>query len=264
MYTPEQEKLDISLSIIPNFLTNIDYNFFIQKKFLVWIMRFFITFANTKQTRCFLGVIRLTTNKRTMVPILYLLVVLAIFIWSAINPKEGYLVWLMEVFPAVIGLIFFTFIYYRFRLTTLSYFIIALLSILTFIGGHYSYSKVPLFSWIKDHFDLQRNHYDRFGHFLKGLIVIVIRELLIKTSPLSKGKWLTFIVLCISLAIGAFYEIIEWSSTKIFKSGTAVKDFLGAQGDKWDAQWDMSLLLIGSFLALLIFSKLHDSLLKKK
>ncbi|MFD2444266.1 DUF2238 domain-containing protein [Bacillus sp. CGMCC 1.16607] len=203
----------------------------------------------------------MSNDKKTIVHILLFLVILAVFVWSFIHTKEGYLVWMMEVAPSVVVLIFFIAIYRKFQLTTLSYFIIALLTILTFIGGHYSYSKVPLFNWIKDYFDLSRNHYDRFGHFLKGLIVIVIRELLIRKSPLIIGKLLTFIVLSITLAIGAFYELIEWSSTKIFKSGHAVKDFLGAQGDKWDAQWDMSFLLLGSIISLLLLSKWHNKLL---
>ncbi|MGE1126059.1 DUF2238 domain-containing protein, partial [Bacillus wiedmannii] len=43
----------------------------------------------------------------------------------------------------------------------------------------------------------------------------------------------------------------------------AAKDFLGMQGDIWDAQWDMSLALVGSILALLTLSTLHNRLLKK-
>lgn len=59
------------------------------------------------------------------------------------------------------------------------------------------------------------------------------------------------------------YEIIEWLSTKLTKGSKATKDFLGMQGDKWDAQWDMSLALAGCLLALLILSKWHDRILKK-
>jgi putative membrane protein len=178
-----------------------------------------------------------------------------VFIWSLIKPEEGYMVLLMEVLPSVLVLVFLISRYNQFRLTTVSYVIITLLVILTFIGGHYSYSKVPLFTWIKDYFDLQRNHYDRFGHFLKGLMVIVIIEILVRKTALSKSKTTNFIALCITLAIGAFYEIIEWLSTKIGKEGKATKDFLGMQGDMWDAQWDMSLLLVGSILSL-IFTKI--------
>jgi putative membrane protein len=194
-------------------------------------------------------------KKGSSIHFFLLFVVMLVLIWSLIKPEEGYMVLLMEVLPSVLVLVFLISRYNQFRLTTVSYVIITLLVILTFIGGHYSYSKVPLFTWIKDYFDLQRNHYDRFGHFLKGLMVIVIIEILVRKTALSKSKTTNFIALCITLAIGAFYEIIEWLSTKIGKEGKATKDFLGMQGDMWDAQWDMSHLLVGSILSL-IFTKI--------
>ncbi|MGE7764873.1 DUF2238 domain-containing protein [Peribacillus sp. NPDC096540] len=192
-----------------------------------------------------------------------LLLVTAVFIWSVIQP-EGYLIWTMEVLPAVVVLIIVIATYNKFRLTTLSYIIIAILSITMFIGGHYTYAKVPLFNWIKDHFDLNRNHYDRFGHFLKGLFTIVIREILIRKTPLTKGPWLYAVTLSFALAFGALYEIIEWLASIISKGGKASKEFLGTQGDFWDAQWDMSLTLIGSIIVLLTLSKLHNKLLGVK
>jgi putative membrane protein len=192
-----------------------------------------------------------------------LLVVTAVFIWSAIKPAS-YLSWLLEVGPAVVGLIIVIAAYNKFRFTTLSYAIIALLAISMFIGGHYIYSKVPLFNWIKDAYDLKRNHYDRFGHLLKGLFAIVLREILLRKTPLKKGPWLVTIVLSMSLAIAALYEIIEWLVSKISNGGEAAKNFLGIQGDIWDTQWDMLCSFIGSIVALLIFSKLHNRLLKKE
>ncbi|NUK29520.1 DUF2238 domain-containing protein [Parageobacillus sp. VR-IP] len=192
-----------------------------------------------------------------------LLVVTAVFIWSAIKPAS-YLSWLLEVSPAVVGLIIVIAAYNKFRFTTLSYVIITILAIIMFVGGHYIYSKVPLFNWIKDAYDLKRNHYDRFGHLLKGLFAIVLREILLRKTPLTKGPWLVTIVLSMSLAIAALYEIIEWLVSKISNGGEAAKNFLGIQGDIWDTQWDMLCSLIGSIVALLIFSKLHNRLLKKE
>lgn len=194
------------------------------------------------------------------IPFFLLLVVLLVLIWSLIKPVEGYMVLLVEVLPSILAILFLVLTYNQFRLTTVSYVIITFLVILTFVGGHYSYSKVPLFTWIKDYFDLQRNHYDRFGHFLKGSIVIVIIEILLRKTALSKSKITNFIALCITLAIGAFYEIIEWASAKIGKEGKVTKDFLGMQGDIWDAQWDMALLLVGSILSLFIIKILYKEL----
>jgi putative membrane protein len=203
-------------------------------------------------------------NKLYWKHLLFLIVLIGTFIWSAIKPEEGYLIWALEVSPAIAMIIFSIFIYKRFQLTTLSYFILTILSILTFIGGHFSYSKVPLFDWLKEHYDFQRNHYDRFGHFFKGFIVIIIKEILVRKTRLVKDKITTLIAVCVTLSIGALYEIIEWASTKITGGKGATNDFLGMQGDQWDAQWDMFLLLLGAFLAVLTLSKLHDHLLDKK
>lgn len=203
------------------------------------------------------------TSKHLKTHLTLLAIVTIVFIWSVIKPAT-YLDWLAEVSPAVVILSIVIATYNKFRFTTLSYCIIALLSILTFIGGHYTYSEVPLFNWIKEEFNLNRNNYDRFGHFLIGLSAIVIRELLLAFTPLTKSAWLSGITISIVLAIAALYEIIEWLSTKISKGGKISKDFLGMQGDKWDAQWDMSLAFVGAILALVIFSKIHDTLLKNK
>lgn len=201
-------------------------------------------------------------NKHRKIHVILLFIVLIIFVWSVIKPAS-YLDWLAEVSPAVVAIIIVVAIYNKFRFTTFSYVIIAILSILTFIGGHYTYSEVPLFNWIKEEFHLKRNDYDRFGHFLKGLMAIVIREILIRKTPLVKGAWLTGITISIMLAIAALYEIIEWLSTKFSKGSNVAKDFLGMQGDRWDAQWDMLSAFLGTILTLLLFTKLHDKLLKK-
>lgn len=203
-------------------------------------------------------------NKSTRIHLFLLLVVAAVFIWSVIKPTGGYLSWASEAIPAIVGLIIVILTYNKFRLTTLSYIIISILSIVMLVGGHYTYSKVPLFNWIKDIFDLNRNHYDRFGHLLKGMLTIVIREILLRKTPLTKGSWLFFIIISISLAIAVIYEIIEWLYVKITKGGKASETFLGMQGDQWDAQWDMALALVGSILALVFLSKLHDRFLKNE
>ncbi|MCU5446428.1 DUF2238 domain-containing protein [Bacillus cereus] len=201
-------------------------------------------------------------DKSKMIHLFLLLIVTAVFIWSVIKPAS-YSSWAAEAIPAVLGLIIIITIYNKFRFTTLSYIIIAILAIIMFIGGHYTYSKVPLFNWIKDVFDLNRNHYDRFGHLIKGLFIIVIREILLRKTQLTEGSWLVTISISVSLAIAALYEIIEWLAFKIAKGGKGAKDFLGMQGDIWDAQWDMSLALVGSILTLLTLSTLHNRLLKK-
>ena len=203
------------------------------------------------------------SNNPKKIHVLLLCIVAIVFIWSIIKPKS-YLDWLAEVSPATIILLILIATYKKFRFTTLSYFIIAFLSILTFIGGHYTYSEVPLFNWIKDEFHFKRNNYDRFGHFFKGLGAIVVREILLSFTPLKKGAWLSSITVSIVLAVAALYEIVEWLSTKVAKGSQTSKDFLGMQGDKWDAQWDMSLALLGAILTVIFLTKWHTKQLQKK
>lgn len=202
------------------------------------------------------------TDPKFKVHFSLLLLVIAVLIWSVIKPKE-FLTWVAESSPSIVVLIILIAIYRKFRLTTLSYTIIAILSILTFIGGHYTYSEVPLFNWLQDTYDLKRNHYDRFGHFLKGLSAIVVMEILIRKTLLKRDAWLSGITISIILAIAALYEIVEWLSTKLPYAQKEKEDFLGMQGDRWDAQWDMFLALIGSILALVIFSSFLNKQLKK-
>ena len=76
------------------------------------------------------------------------------------------------------------------------------------VGGHYTYAEVPLFDWIRDWFDLERNNYDKVGHLAQGFIpAIIAREILIRLEIVKRGKWLSFIVVSICLAISAFYEL---------------------------------------------------------
>lgn len=192
-----------------------------------------------------------------------LFIVIIVFIWSAIKPVSYYS-WVLEVAPAVASIAVVLILYKKFRLTTLSYTIIAFVTILMFIGGHYIYSNVPLFDWLKDTWNLKRNHYDRFGHFMKGLIAIVIREILLRKTLLYKGRWLNGIVISMVLAIASLYEIVEWLFAMMTKGGRASKDFLGTQGDIWDTQWDMALSFAGSIIALIILTKMHDQLLKRE
>jgi len=111
--------------------------------------------------------------------------------------------------------------------------------------------------WFQDLFDMSRNHYDRLGHLAQGFVpAILAREILLRTSPLKPGKWLFFLVVCVCLAFSAFYELIEWWTALI--GGGSADDFLGSQGDIWDAQWDMFLALNGAISSLLLLSGWHD------
>jgi len=76
-----------------------------------------------------------------------------------------------------------------------------------------------------------------------------------------KKAWLFFLVICICLAISAFYELIEWWTALL--SRDAAESFLGTQGDVWDTQWDMFMALIGATVAQVFFASLHNKQIKK-
>jgi len=187
---------------------------------------------------------------------------LLIFFWSAIGPADRF-TWVLEVLPAVIGVIVLMATIRRFPLTDLLYLLIWLHAVILLVGGHYTYAEVPLFNWLRDSFDLQRNYYDRVGHFAQGFVpAMIAREILLRTSPLQPGKWLFFIVTCICLAISAGYEFVEWWVA--VGTGSAAEAFLGTQGDVWDTQWDMFLAFCGATVAQLMLCRYHDRQLQKQ
>jgi putative membrane protein len=188
--------------------------------------------------------------------ILWLLIFAAVFVWSVIRPRD-YVIWLLEVMPAVIAFVLLALTWKRFPLTALSYWLILIHAVILMVGGHYTYAEVPLFNWLRDVFDLSRNSYDKVGHFAQGFIpAIIAREVLIRTSPVKGGGWLFFLVVSVCLAISAFYELIEWWVALL--SEEAAEAFLGTQGYVWDAQSDMFFALVGAVLALVLLKKVHD------
>jgi putative membrane protein len=174
------------------------------------------------------------------------------------NPPAGRTSWALEVGPGLVGVVIMIAVYRRFRMSDLVY-VCAFLHILILIyGGYYTYALTPLGNWAKEAFHLSRNHYDRIGHFALGVFpALYAREILLRTSPLQRGKWLFFIVCSICLAFGAFWELLEWWTTLVAASDVG-QAFLGSQGDIWDAQWDMLLALIGAVVSLVLLSRVHD------
>lgn len=184
------------------------------------------------------------------------LAVLTLLIWSGIRPFDR-LTWWLEVGPVLLAAPVLLLTARRFPLTALTCVLIALHAALLIIGGHWTYSRVPLGFWLQDLLGFERNPYDRLGHLMQGFApAIIAREVLLRTSPLRGSGWLPFLVVCVCLAVSAVYELIEWWAALI--AGGASIEFLGTQGDVWDTQWDMLLAGLGAGLALLLLSRLHD------
>jgi putative membrane protein len=189
-------------------------------------------------------------------PLALLLLAAVALVVSGIEPYDR-VTWWLEVSPVLIGAPILVATYRRFPLTPLLYRLILLHALVLMLGGHYTYARVPVGFWAQDLFDLGRNHYDRFGHVVQGFVpAILAREILIRRSPLPRGRWLSFLVVCFCLAFSAFYEMLEWWAAVV--GGVAADAFLATQGDVWDTQWDMFLALCGAVSALLLLSRAHD------
>ncbi len=186
-----------------------------------------------------------------------LLVLVAVaLIASGIRPYDR-LTWFLEVLPVLVAAPLLIATWKRFPLTPLVYWLIAIHGLILILGAHYTYARVPLGFWMQDAFDFQRNHYDRIGHLMQGFgPAIIIRELLVRTSPLKPGKWLFTLVLFSVLGVSATYEFTEWWAA--LAGGEAAGAFLGTQGDVWDTQWDMFLAGCGAIAAQLLLARLHD------
>ncbi|QKJ63861.1 DUF2238 domain-containing protein [Flavobacterium sp. M31R6] len=194
---------------------------------------------------------------------IYILLILfsATFLWSIINPKEGFTCFL-EIIPALIGLLILALTFKKFRFTDFTYTLILIHCIILFIGGHYTYAEVPFFDYIKEIFHQSRNNYDKVGHFAQGFVpAMIIRELFIRKKVIANQSFFNFIIVSICLAISAAYEWIEWFVS--IATGDGGDAFLGTQGYVWDTQSDMLFATIGAIAALTLFSKVQDKQLIK-
>ena len=189
-------------------------------------------------------------------PAILLAVVAVALVVSGVRPHDR-LTWLLEVMPVLIAAPLLIATRRSFPLTPLLYWLIAAHSLVLILGGHYTYAQVPLGYWMQDAFGFARNHYDRIGHLMQGIVpAIVARELLLRTSPLAPGKWLFTLIVFTILGVSATYEFVEWWAALASEEASAA--FLGTQGDPWDTQWDMFLAGCGAIASLFVFEQLHD------
>lgn len=165
--------------------------------------------------------------------------------------------WLLENTPVALGVLSLWATYRLMPLSRVSYTLIFLFYCLHETGAHYTYAQVPYDAWwhsltgntLNYQLGFERNHFDRLVHFSYGLLIAYpIREIFIRLVSV-RGFWGYFLPLDVTLSTSAFYELLEWATAAVVGSD-ASNDFLGSQGDIWDAQKDMALATLGATLSM--------------
>jgi len=193
-------------------------------------------------------------------PQLLAILFLIAFIALGINPVDRD-VWIVEVIPIIVTFLILVTTFYKFRFSNYSYTLMALWMFWHTIGGHYTFANVP-FDFVTELFDFERNHFDRIGHFAIGFYAFPMTELVIRQ------KWAgpvlaSFFGLFFVVTIATTYEIIEWLYA-VIEGGEAGMEFLGSQGDVWDAQKDMLADTFGAIFSLALFWYIRPDLLKEE
>lgn len=192
------------------------------------------------------------TERSHIVPLFLAIVIIALAIWSGLNPTDR-AVWYAETMPifAVFGLLLIN--YPKFQFSNLAYVLMSLWMIMHLIGAKYTFANVP-FDWANQYLTFlgeERNHFDRVAHYIIGFYSFPMAEWLLRKRKCGLGVAFFFSLFFI-MAVAASYEIIEWQYA-VIEGGSAGIEFLGSQGDIWDAQKDMLADTLGALTALVIY-----------
>jgi putative membrane protein len=181
----------------------------------------------------------------------FLQVVAAVFLvaWIilAINPVDRG-DWFLENLLVFVSVPILVFTYRRFQFSRTSYLLIAAFMILHEVGAHYTYAKVPLGYWLKEAFELSRNHYDRLIHCGFGLFLTYPHYEILRRVANIRGVWTYLLAVAAIISASNLFEIIE-AIVALIVSPELGTEYLGTQGDVWDAQKDMAAALIGAMCA---------------
>lgn len=163
--------------------------------------------------------------------------------------------WWMEVVPVLFAAPFLVVTYWRFPLTVVLYVLICIHALVLIMGGVYTYARVLFGFWLQDWLDLERNPYDCIGHFMQGFVpALVVREILLRNKFVNGKGMFAFLCLCVAFVFSAVYEFVEWGAALAL--GQGVDEFLGMQGDPWDTQVDMFLVLFGVGISFVLLGPL--------
>lgn len=183
---------------------------------------------------------------RTFLPQILLALYVIEFVVLAINPVDR-VDWWAENIPVLLVVFLLVITFKKFRFSNTAYLLMAVFLMYHTVGGHYTFERVP-FDWFDNLIGSERNNFDRVGHFLVGVFAFPFAEFFWRKGLVTK-RWVAVLIGVLAMgAWGALYEIIEWYYAVTF-GGEHAANFLGSQGDIWDAQKDMLLDIIGGVLA---------------
>ena len=174
---------------------------------------------------------------------------LVFFILFGISPVDR-AVWIIEVIPIVCAYLLLLSTYDKFKFTNISYSLMLIWMVWHTIGGYYTFANVP-FDFVTDLFNFQRNNFDRVGHIVVGFYAYPMAEFLTR-KKYTNVIVASFFGLFFIMSIAAGYEIVEWAYAVIDGGDTGL-EFLGSQGDIWDAQKDMLADTVGALISLALF-----------
>ena len=175
-----------------------------------------------------------------------------LFAALAIEPSDRY-VWAVEMIPAVIVFGYLVLTYKRFGFSFGSYVMISFWLVLHTIGGHYTFANVP-FDAINELFGTGRNYFDRFAHFSVGFFAYPVVEYVLRKGWTRYVPFALLFGFFSIMAVAALYELNEWAFAVLSGGSDVGLEYLGSQGDIWDAQKDMCCDGAGAIVALLIYS----------
>jgi len=167
-------------------------------------------------------------------------------------------VWAFEVLPLTAVFIVFAVRSRWFRFSDLAYALLCWFFIIQCYGGCFTFAEAPFPQSWTSALGLERNPVDRIGHFFQGFVpAILLREWLMRRRGMPRGGTVFWLTTGCCLAFSASYELLEMAVVLMFYP-EAGPEWLGMQGDPWDAQWDMTMALSGAVLAQLVLGRLHD------
>ena len=141
------------------------------------------------------------------------------------------------------------------RFSNAAYLLMSVLIYLHTVGGHYTFAQVP-FGWVTDLIGAQRNHFDRLAHFSVGFYAWALMEF-VETRRLSARRAFSFVFAVAAIfAVASLFEIVEWLYA-VSADPVAGAEFLGSQGDIWDAQKDMLADGLGALVAASAYAFAH-------